>query len=72
MKDILLTAELVIAIALGISILLQPKSSGMGTMGGEEVENFSTKRGAEKVLHTISVILAVLFGGIAAVYPFFV
>ena len=69
MEKILITLELIVAILLGISILFQSKSAGMGAMAGEESENFSTKRGAEKVLHNSSIILASLFGLIAAAYP---
>jgi protein translocase SecG subunit len=71
MKDFLLTAELIIAILLAVSILLQHKNSSMGSMAGEDTENFSTKRGAEKVLHNASVVLAVLFALVAAIFPFF-
>ena len=69
MEKFLITAELVVAVLLAISILLQSKAAGMGAMAGEdESESFSTKRGAEKVLHNASVILAVIFGVIAAIY----
>ncbi len=72
MKEILLTAELVVAILLGVSILLQPKNAGMGSMGGEdETQSFSTKRGAEKVLHIASLVLAAIFGIIGFAFPFF-
>lgn len=70
MEKFLIMAELVVAVLLAVSILLQSKSAGMGAMAGEdESESFSTKRGAEKFLHTASVVLAVIFGLIAAVYP---
>jgi len=72
MEKILITAELIVSVLLAISILLQSKSAGMGAMAGEdESENFSTKRGAEKVLHNASVVLAILFGLIAAIFPMF-
>jgi len=72
MQKILITAELIVSVLLAISILLQSKSAGMGAMAGEdESENFSTKRGAEKVLHNASVVLAILFGLIAAIFPMF-
>jgi len=70
MEKFLITLELVIAVLLAVSILLQSKSAGMGAMAGEDdSESFSTKRGAEKVLHTASLVLAGLFGLIAALYP---
>jgi len=69
MAQFLITSELVVAVLLAISILLQSKAAGMGSMGGEESESFSTKRGAEKFLHNASVTLAVIFALIAALYP---
>jgi protein translocase SecG subunit len=71
MKEYLMIIELVLSILLGITILLQPKSSGMGSMAGEDTENFSTKRGAEKFLHNATMVLAFLFGVVAVIYPFF-
>ncbi len=71
MKDILLWVELVLAVLLAIVIILQPKSSsGMGSMAGEDSATLSTKRGGEKVLHIITIILAVLFAGVAFLYHF--
>lgn len=72
MKELFIIAEVIIAILLIISILLQSKNVGMGSMGGEDdSQNFSTKRGAEKVLEISSIVLATLFGIVALIYPFF-
>lgn len=69
MQNILLYTELVLAVLLSLAILIQPKSnSGMGSMAGEQGEAYSTKRGAEKMLHTITVALAVLFSCVALAY----
>jgi len=70
-QNILLWIELVIAILLAIVIILQPKSaSGMGSMAGEDSATLSTKRGGEKVLHIITIILAIAFSGVAFLYHF--
>ena len=69
MKDILLWSELIVSVLLALVIIIQPKStSGMGSMAGEDSAALTTKRGGEKVLHTITVTLAVLFAGIAFVF----
>jgi protein translocase SecG subunit len=73
MKDLIIKAEILISILLVILILLQAKGSGLGSMGGVDDsanEQYSTKRGAEKILHTATVVLAVVFAGLAALYPF--
>lgn len=71
MKDILLYVELVVAVLLAIVIILQPKStSGMGSMAGEDSAALTSKRGGEQILHIITIILAVLFAGIAFLYHF--
>lgn len=63
---------MIISILLIVAILLQSKSAGMGAMGGpDESSEYSTKRGAEKILHTATVILAVAFAAIGMVFPFF-
>lgn len=72
MKEILIKIEVIVSVLLAISILMQSKSGGMGSMGGaddSESEQYSTKRGAEKVIHTATVVLAIIFAGIAAIYP---
>lgn len=53
--------QIIIALLLGVSILLQSKSSGLGTAFGGSSANFSSRRGAEKILYRFTVILAFLF-----------
>ena len=58
--------QVIVGILLVISILLQSKGAGLGAGfggGGEAVT--STRRGAEKGIFTISVILSVAFLGLA-------
>ncbi|MCK4500058.1 preprotein translocase subunit SecG [Candidatus Babeliales bacterium] len=59
--------QLVIAILLIICILLQQRGSGLGAAFGGEGSVYRTKRGAEKFIFTFTVILAVLFLGLALI-----
>jgi len=69
MKDIVFWVELVSAVMLIIIILLQPKtSSGMGSMAGEDSSALTTKRGGEKVIHNITILLAFTFAISAFLY----
>ncbi len=64
-----------IALLLSFSILLQTKGDGMGSMGGSDEsaggEVYSTRRGAEKILHYSTVIMAIIFAVIALLFPLF-
>ncbi|OGN05195.1 MAG: preprotein translocase subunit SecG [Candidatus Yanofskybacteria bacterium RIFCSPHIGHO2_02_FULL_44_12b] len=55
-------AQITISVLLIVSILLQQKGSAglSSTFGGSSME-YSTKRGAEKVLFYATIVLAVLF-----------
>ena len=58
--------QLISGILLIISILLQQKGDGLGAAfggGGDTIT--TTRRGAEKTLFTISVVLAAIFIGLA-------
>lgn len=58
--------QLVFAVLLVISILLQNRGSGLGSaFGANQNSVFSTKRGAEKYLHISTIILSILFLGTA-------
>ena len=57
--------QIIIAIFLMVAILLQNKGSGLSGMFGGSGEIFRTKRGMEKSLFIITIILAVIFFVIA-------
>jgi protein translocase SecG subunit len=59
-----------IAILLTISILLQQRGGGLSSTFGGGMMEYSTKRGAEKVIFYASIVLTVLFLGIAVVRLF--
>lgn len=67
MNTVLNIVQLVIAILLIIVILVQQRGSGLGGVFGGEGNVYRTKRGAEKVLFISTIVLAVLFLGIAFV-----
>lgn len=62
---ILNIAQIVISILLVVAILLQARGTGLGGVFGGGGEVFRTKRGLEKTLFTATIVLAVLFFGIA-------
>lgn len=58
-------AEIVIAVLLTISILLQNRGAGLsGTFGGD-FGGYYSKRGFEKFLVRFSIVLAIFFIGLA-------
>ena len=58
----LMIAEVVVVIGLVISILLQSGDEGLGGMlGGGGGESFRTKRGLEKFMYYLTIILGVTF-----------
>lgn len=54
-------AQLVVAILLIISILLQSRGSGLSGVFGGSNAVFRTKRGIEKTLFTSTIVLAAIF-----------
>lgn len=59
--------QIIIAVALVVLILLQERSAGLsGIMGGGEGGAFyQTRRGLEKVIFVATIVLAVVFVGLA-------
>ncbi|MFH1232819.1 MAG: preprotein translocase subunit SecG [Patescibacteria group bacterium] len=53
--------QMVIAILLAISILMQSRGTGLGNVFGGSSNVYRTKRGIEKKLFIVTIILAVLF-----------
>ena len=61
-KTILLTLQIVLSILVTISIILQVRGSGLGTMfGGGGGEFYRSKRGIEKLLFRATIILSIMF-----------
>ena len=60
--NILMVAMIAISISLIVVILIQKKGSGLGSVfGGGGGDAYRSKRGAEKILHYLTILLAFLF-----------
>ncbi len=64
-KFILNIVQLVLAILLTASILLQARGTGLGSVFGGGGNVFRTKRGAEKKIFQLTIIFSILFLGIS-------
>jgi len=61
MTQLLTYSQIILAFLLTVGILFQQKGSGLSsTFGGSSTE-YSTKRGAEKIIFYATIVLAVLF-----------
>lgn len=70
MKTFVEIAQAVIAILLILSILSQQRSAGLSATFGGSGGFHVSKRGAEKVLFNLTIILAILFVSTAILYLF--
>ena len=61
--NFLVVAQLVLAVGLGACVLLQSRGAGLGSSWGGGGELYSTRRGLEKILFRLTVLLAMLFIG---------
>ncbi|HLD17771.1 MAG TPA: preprotein translocase subunit SecG [Patescibacteria group bacterium] len=57
--------QFVLAAALTACILLQARGAGLGTAFGGSGNVYRTKRGIEKTLFRVTIILAIFFFGVA-------
>jgi preprotein translocase subunit SecG len=57
--------QIIIAVILIAVILLQQRGTGLGATFGGEGNIYRTKRGLEKSLHIVTIILAIIFLGTA-------
>lgn len=65
MTEILLISQAVIAVLLIGAVLMQNKGEGLGVIAGDFNGSYHTKRGFEKFLVRSTVVLSVLFLGVA-------
>ncbi|MBI5421295.1 MAG: preprotein translocase subunit SecG [Parcubacteria group bacterium] len=56
--------QLVVAVMIIAAILLQPRGMGLGSAFGGEGSLYYTRRGLEKVLFIVTIVLIVLFVGL--------
>lgn len=67
MSTYLYIAQIILGIALTAVILLEIRASGLGSVFGGETSIYRTRRGIEKTLLIVTVILSVLFFIVAIV-----
>lgn len=64
--------QVVISVLLALSILVQNRGTGLGSLAGGSTGGFqSERRGAEKLLHLTTIVLAIAFCANAFAIPFF-
>ena len=61
MQTYLNIAQIVLSVALILVVLLQVKGGGLGGIFGQADTVFRTKRGVEKTLFQLTIILVILF-----------
>jgi len=62
LRDYLDIAQIIVSIALVLAIVLQSKSAGLGGLtGGDSGGVFRARRGVEKTLFNLTIVLAVVF-----------
>lgn len=61
MLNVLKIIQIILAVLLVASILLQQRGSGLGIAFGGEGNFYRSRRGMEKVLYWATVIIAILF-----------
>ena len=61
MSVFLNVAQIVLAVALMLAILFQGRGGGLGGIFGQPDTVFRTKRGVERTLFQLTIVLAVLF-----------
>jgi preprotein translocase subunit SecG len=57
----LIIAQLILAVALIAAILLQQRGTGLGGAFGGEITAYRSRRGIERTLFRLTIVLAVLF-----------
>ncbi|MFA6553287.1 MAG: preprotein translocase subunit SecG [Patescibacteria group bacterium] len=72
MKQIFNIIEIVLSVVLIAAILLQNRGSGLGGVFGGEGNVYRTKRGFEKILFVTTIVVSVLFFGVAIANILFV
>lgn len=60
-KEILSIVQIVLGILLVALVLLQAKGTGLGSAFGGEIAFYSTKRGVERLLFFLTIIVSFLF-----------
>ncbi len=67
MLQILKIVQIVLSILLVAAILVQARGVGLGSVFGGEGNIYRTKRGAEKTIFKATIVLVILFFGLALI-----
>jgi len=59
--------QVIVAVLIISAILLQPRGMGLGSAFGGEGSLYYTRRGMEKVLFIVTIVLIVLFVGLVLI-----
>lgn len=59
--DLLVAAQILIALAVGSSILLQARGTGLSSTFGGESTAYRSRRGLERILFRLTLVLAIAF-----------
>ena len=65
MQSILTILQIIFAILLIITVLLQQRGSGMGAAFGGGGAVYNTRRGIDKILFQITIVISILFFAVA-------
>jgi len=65
MNKILLITHIIVTVLLILAVLSQNRGSGLSATFGGTGDFYVEKRGAEKILYNTTIVLAVLFVGLA-------
>lgn len=61
MKAIISLIQIILGVILILVIIIQQKGTGLGTAFGGDLSFYRTKRGAEKLLFYLTIILSTVF-----------
>ena len=65
MQNFLIVAQMVISVALVVAVLLQIRGGGLGGIFGQPDSVYRTKRGVEKVIFQLTLVLVILFAAVS-------
>lgn len=66
LRDFLSLAEILISTLLIVLVLLQVRGTGFGAALGGQDASFRTRRGLQRSLHRLTILVVVVFVGISA------
>ena len=65
MYTFLIIAQIILAVSIILAVLFQVRGGGLGGIFGQPDTVYRTKRGAERILFQLTIVLVVLFAGVS-------